>query len=64
MVLKTDGKGSVEMNAYYQIKLRLTGRFLQVVKGDKNAAGESILHELKNKDLLRLLINLFGSWFI
>ncbi|MEJ7830756.1 MAG: hypothetical protein WKF91_21285 [Segetibacter sp.] len=43
LVFKTDDKGSVEMNAYYQIKLRLTGRFFQVLKGDKNPAGEVVL---------------------
>ncbi len=42
LVFKTDDKGSVEMNAYYQIKLRLTGRFFQVLKGDKNPAEEVV----------------------
>lgn len=44
LVFKTDDKGSVEMNAYYQIKLRLTGRFFMVIKGDKNPAGEVVLN--------------------
>jgi len=43
LVFKTDEKGAVEMNAYYQIKLRLTGRSFQVLKGDKNPAGEVVL---------------------
>lgn len=43
LVFKTDEKGAVEMNAYYQIKLRVTGRYFQVVKGDKTPAGEVVL---------------------
>ncbi len=42
-VFKSDKKGAVEVNAYYQIKLRLSGRFFQVLKGDKSLAGEVIL---------------------
>ncbi len=44
LVFKTDDKGAVEMNAYYQIKLRLSGRFFMVIKGDKNPAGEVVLN--------------------
>lgn len=44
LVFKTDDKGAVEINAYYQIKLMLTGRFFQVLKGDKNPAGELVLN--------------------
>jgi YVTN family beta-propeller protein len=44
LVFKTDDKGAVEMNAYYQIKLRLTARFFMVIKGDKNPAGEVVLN--------------------
>lgn len=40
---KTDDEGASEMNAYYEIKLRLTGRYFMVLKGDKNPAGEIIL---------------------
>lgn len=36
---KTDAEGAVEVNAYYQIRLRLAGRFAVVVLGDKNPAG-------------------------
>ena len=36
---KTDAGGAVEVNAYYQIRLRLAGRFAVVVLGDKNPAG-------------------------
>jgi len=36
---KTDDVGAVEVNAYYQIRLRLAGRFAVVVLGDKNPAG-------------------------
>jgi len=36
---KTDARGAVEVNAYYQIRLRLAGRFAVVVLGDKNPAG-------------------------
>ena len=43
LVFKTDDAGAVEMNAYYQIRLRLTGRFFQVLKGDKNPAGAVVL---------------------
>lgn len=43
LVFKTDEKGAVEMNAYYQIRLRLAGRYFQVIKGDKNPAGEVVL---------------------
>lgn len=39
VTFKTDNKGSVEINAYYQIKWRVAGRFFQVIKGDKNPAG-------------------------
>ncbi len=40
---KTDEKGSIEVNAYYEIKLRLTGRYFMILKGDKDPAGEIIL---------------------
>jgi len=43
LVFKTDENGAVEVNAYYQIKLRLSGRFFQVLKGDKNPVGEVVL---------------------
>ncbi len=43
LVFNTDEKGAVEVNAYYQIKLRVTGRYFQVVKGDKTPAGEVVL---------------------
>jgi hypothetical protein len=36
---KTDDGGAVEVNAYYQIRLRLAGRFAMVVLGNKNPAG-------------------------
>ena len=36
---KTDAEGAVEVNAYYQIRLRLAGRFAVVLLGDKNPAG-------------------------
>ena len=39
LTFKTDAEGSVEVNAYYQIRLRLAGRFPVVVLGDKNPAG-------------------------
>jgi YVTN family beta-propeller protein len=39
LVFKTDDKSAVDVNAYYQIKLRVAGRFFQVIKGDKNPAG-------------------------
>ncbi len=35
-------KVAVDVNRYYQIKLLLTGRFLQVLKGDKNTVGEVV----------------------
>jgi YVTN family beta-propeller protein len=40
LVLKTDVNGSVEINAYYQIKLRVAGKFFQVLKGNKIPVGE------------------------
>ncbi|GAB2561994.1 beta-propeller fold lactonase family protein [Spirosoma aerophilum] len=43
VAFKTDDKGAVEINAYYQIKLRLAGRFLVVLQGDKNPAGAVVL---------------------
>lgn len=39
IAFKTDAEGAVEVNAYYQIRLRLAGRFAVVVLGDKNPAG-------------------------
>ena len=44
LVFKTDKNGTVEVNAYYQIKLRLTGRYFIVLKVDKNSAGEVVLN--------------------
>lgn len=44
LVFKTNDKGAAEMNAYYQIKLRLSARFFMVLKGDKNPAGEVSLN--------------------
>lgn len=41
---KTDDKGAAEYEAYYQIRLRLSGRFFQVLKGDKDLAGEVVLN--------------------
>jgi YVTN family beta-propeller protein len=43
---KTDAQGAVEVNAYYQIRLRLAGRFAVVVLGDKNPAGAVTLTQL------------------
>lgn len=40
---KTDDTGGVEMNAYYQIKLRIPGRYFQVLKGNKDPAGAIVL---------------------
>lgn len=39
VTFKTDDKGSVEINAYYQIRLRVAGRSFQVLQGDKNPSG-------------------------
>ena len=39
LTFKTDAEGKVEVNAYYQIRLRLPGRFAVVVRGDKDPAG-------------------------
>ena len=39
LAFKTDAEGKVEVNAYYQIRLRLPGRFAVVVRGDKDPAG-------------------------
>ena len=39
IAFKTDPEGKVEVNAYYQIRLRLPGRFAVVVRGDKDPAG-------------------------
>ena len=39
LTFRTDAEGKVEVNAYYQIRLRLPGRFAVVVRGDKDPAG-------------------------
>ncbi|GAB3045412.1 YVTN family beta-propeller protein [Spirosoma oryzae] len=39
----TDDQGAVETYAYYQIKLRLTGRYMLVLQGDKNPAAAVVL---------------------
>ena len=46
LVFKTDDKGAVDVNAYYQIKLRVANRFFQVLKGDKNLVGAIALSML------------------
>ncbi|MBC7407493.1 MAG: YncE family protein [Arcicella sp.] len=43
MAFTSDEKGSVDVNVYYQIKLRLTGRYFLVLQGDKNPAGTIVL---------------------
>lgn len=43
LTFKTDAEGAIEVNACYQIRRRLAGRFLVVVKGDKDPAGAGVL---------------------
>ena len=39
IAFKPAAEGAVDVNADYQIRLRLAGRFAVVVLGDKNPAG-------------------------
>ena len=39
----TDADGAAENEAYYQVRLRLEGRYLAVVKGEKDPAGAVVL---------------------